>query len=354
MNPDSNQEALVFRDGRVLQNNKIRKPLKLVLATTRNKDISFGQIVNAIYQHDATDLTHLKTFGGGATSMDLLKSHIENADHIIGDARSFDFSKYKIVSAFIEKISTVDDSGLMNMKQIEENYVGACIQNISKSMDSGSLIEMEWLPYFGLFDFEQSELDTYIKKNPFHSFLNLSDVRDAIFFLHDGSNPLALKPKAQQMATRIKSMLEFYARQNIGKSFKELLGLIYFELKILYKLIESKHIFLSYDVKTQDFVQLKKAFSGIEMGEFKVAAHQLPLKLPPSELYNKPAGFIYDRSAFVTHSFLNLVVPDIAAEYNHSEVIQYLNSIGFDASIKRGHNPHNNRHNAWMIEMRKR
>ncbi len=50
--------------------------------------------------------------------MDLQESTIKPANHIKGDARTFDFSKYSIEKLFIEKLSTVCDANLPDFERL--------------------------------------------------------------------------------------------------------------------------------------------------------------------------------------------------------------------------------------------
>jgi hypothetical protein len=348
---------------KMIDDHKIKKTLHLVVGTTRQTDVSFGPLINAIYQHDSTDLSHQNTFAGKATSMDLLKSDVEGADHIVGDARSFDFSKYQIASVFIEKISTIDDKNLMILDdKLKRNYVGDCIINISRSMKSGATIEMEWLPYCALYGLDQHELDNFITHNPFHSFLNINVMLQGICILggdHENLQiiPAELHVPILKMAERIKSILEFYHQKGAGKSYEELLRLAYLEAAVWINLERCKcQMFLNYSFYDQNALDLEKALQNVKFGKFtNISNNWLGQKIDLRDgSTNAITGYIYDLPTFLSQCFLNFMVSDIAAAYNSPQVINYLESIGFDASIEKKNNPHNGRNNVWMITMKKR
>lgn len=338
-----------------------KQELYLVVGSTREESSSFGPLIDKIYGSQGVDLTHLKTFKGKATTLDLFPSELKDAPHIIADARTYDFSKYVIASAFLERLSTLIDCSSpefaclsKDQAHLKHNYMGAVVENILKYMKPDGTLEIEWSPYTTLSGQSISELDEYISANPFHCFLNFNVVLQAVFILGGDTQNIKIlsreivKPTLL-MVTIINRHLRFYHAQGAGKSLDELKSLIYQEALILLRMIQNgPDILLDCNVQLHNLTDLKEAFKKAVFGSFA------PEYIGKRVKFDTQCGWAYNQPQFNSQTFLNFVIDDIAAEHNRPHVIRYLESLGLrDISITKGDNPHNGRKNIWMIKARK-
>lgn len=212
---------------KMLKEGKVKQELHLVVGSTRKTSGSFGPLVDAIYGPNI-DLSHTNTFGGNATTMDILPCEQGKAAHIVADARIFDFSRYAIGSVFLEKLPSVIDVSSpeheklsRDIDHLKQNHIGVCIKNVAKSMKIGATMEMEWLPYTGLYWFRLDELTNFIESNPFHCFFNINVVLQSVFILSGEEENINVLPNefvepTRAMVEKLRSQLEFYHEQGVG------------------------------------------------------------------------------------------------------------------------------------------
>lgn len=339
--------------------------LYLVVGSTRGKNSSFSRLIDKVYRSETVDLSHRKTFNGKATTIDLFPSELKDAPHIIANARNYDFSKQVISSAFLERLSTLVDSSSLDFARLsrdqahlKHNYMGDIIENVLKYMKPDGTLEIEWSPYTTLSGQSIAELEEYIEANPFHCFLNLNVVLQAVFILGgDKQNIRALTKDilipTLQMVKEIESHLRFYHAQGAGTSYEELRDLIYQEAVILLRMIQNKSdILLDYNVQLHNLADLKTAFKKALFTSF--APEHIGQKVTINTNLGPRSGWAYTQPLFNSQTFLNFVIDDIAALHNQPHVMNYLLSLGLkDISIAKGDNPHNGRKNVWMIRARK-
>jgi hypothetical protein len=327
-----------------------KKELHLVVGSTRQTEGTLGTLTDRICNFKNADLSHRFTFSQKATTMDLADCSIEGLPHIVADARIYDFSECIISSVLFEKFSTrARDGG--------KNYLGQAIENIAKSMKSGALMEIEWLPETTLsFSADPEKLAAKTKANPFHGFLNGKVVFQS-FLILGGDKVESLEPELRgqtvEMAKKIRKQIEFYCRQGIGKSVDELISILNLEAKIMLEMVNrNSDVLINYVVKDQDFYKLRDAHERITYEKFvPKAIGILVLESNPLDL---APGRIYDLVRFMEDTFLNFVVEDMIAETNRVYVMRYIESLAFgDVTIEKGDNPHNGRKNAWMIRATK-
>src|SRR5207253_1746951 len=106
-----------------------KSELWLVVGSNR-ASMDQGVLINTLWGEEKADLSHIKTFGQKATTIDTKKCSIPTLPHIVGDVTTFDFSKkYTIKGAFIERLSTFDLSD-------ESPILKEAVQNIGNAMTS--------------------------------------------------------------------------------------------------------------------------------------------------------------------------------------------------------------------------
>lgn len=327
-----------------------KKELHLVVGSARQTMGTLGSLTDRICNFENADLSHRFTFSGKATSMDLSECAIKGLPHIVADARTYDFSKYIISSVLFEKFSTrARDGG--------ENNLGKAIENIAKSMKSGAIMEIEWLPETTLsFSPDHGELAAKTQANPFHGFLNAKLVFQSFQILGGGkveSLEAGFYEPAVEMAKKIRKQVEFYCRQGIGKSVDELVSLLSLEAKIILEMVShNSDVLINYYVKDQDIDLLRYAHEKVVYKAF--VDDFIGTLMPKRNHWGLPPGIIYNLAGFMEDTFLNFVVEDMVAKTNRVYVLRYLESLAFgEVSIEKGNNPHNGRKNAWMIRATK-
>ncbi len=332
-----------------------KEPLFLVVGSTRPVNKSLTPQIDKVYGIDEVDMSHARTFGGNATTMDLLPSCVAGARHIKADAQKFNFLKFDVKSVLLERLPTISDqfnpsidSGYAGKNLLEQNYIGDCIRQLASAMQPGTLLEIEWLPCTSLV-VDESIIEGLTRKNPFHGFVNLNVFLQGVFILGGDDNlrilPAHLKASTLAMAKKICEDLGFYYAQGAGP-VEDLLSRIYAEAFVLLSMIrEEPMVLFDYDFFKDD--DLKKLISAKDKAVYRVFPTEFLGKNLVSNIGN---GIVYNEQTFLEGSFLNFVLENIAAENNVPYVKAYLEANGFgNVSIERTTNPHNYRKNVWMV-----
>tara|TARA_R110002111_G_scaffold260678_1_gene332481 strand:+ start:305 stop:1747 length:1443 start_codon:yes stop_codon:yes gene_type:complete len=350
---------------KMLQTGLVKQDLYLVVGSTRHQNVTFGSIVDAIYGHKKSDLSHQKTFDGQATTMDLYPAAFSGVSHIRGDATQYDFATHhKIQAVLLEKFPTLTEANtgvLYKMSnptesmQINENYMGQCIEQIAKAMVPGALMEIEWLPYITL-ECPHTDFSQCITQNPFQSFFNLNVALQSAFHLGgDTGNlekmPQDLVPHIVDMSDKVKQYLEYYHAQGAGQSVQELIDLVYYESYVMLKLLnQSPTVLIDYSAQSQNGKSLKKAFSHAVFTPLPERLVGKKIESPTSDgttHYRR----VYNRSLFQTYTLFNFLLTDMGAENNKDYVVNFMQKIGFkDVEITKQTNRHTGRKNVWMIK----
>lgn len=333
--------------------------LYLVVGSNRAKNACAGHIVDAIYRTKNVDNSYRNIINKIVTSMDHLPCAITNVPHIIGDASHYIFDQ-PIRWVYLENPATTKQSESIIYSTTEQilkdsliNHVGNIINNISKYMPKGAVMEIQWFPYTGISSAPFKILENAIGQNPFHTFFNMNVVFQSIFILAGETNninllPDELKTPTIKMIEDIQNLLQFYEKQKIGKSYAELLSTIFCEARIIHHMFINNYsnIFLDYKVLDQDASKMKVAIEKLLHGQVKAKFNGNNILVD---------GYVYEMPDFWRRSFIGVVVADLAAQYNRPRLIQYLKSLAFDdISVERRDNPYTNRKNVWMIKMTKR
>ena len=193
--------------------------LYLVVGSTRKNNVEGLFPVENIWQERQADLTHIHTYGGKATTMDIEESVLPNAKHIVADASSYTFQKNTIHAAYLERLPT---------KEEEENSLGECIKNIGKAMIHDAIMEIEWHPYTTIVTKKLKNTNSIydeqrVKQNPFTAAIdfNIASVSIAMVcvkkFAPNINWPKQFVTCAQTLSKPIKQLLDFYEKENIGE-----------------------------------------------------------------------------------------------------------------------------------------
>jgi uncharacterized LabA/DUF88 family protein len=324
-------------------------------------------LIDKIYEVENVDTSHTNTFKGFATTMNVQNCFDPNALHIKGDASTFDFSQLKIKAVFFEKIVTIDeriqDKYLQhreeNILDVFGNYMGKCIENVSKGMEPGAPLTIEWLPNTTII--EDAFINILTKKNPFNAFVNINAAVQGIFYAEGTTEflkvlPVSLQPLVLQMAQDVTQRLMFFHEQGVEPSFESFVNRMNAEAAIFQKmLIENCDVFINYNPSldtTEKLIQSRKVARKVKIKDRGIIGKYKNILDNNNEFISE--GYYYDATTFLTESFMNFLLADIMAEKNAPLVIDYIKSIGFkDVTIERKTCEFNNRKNVWMIEAAK-
>ena len=345
---------------------KNKKKLYLVVGSKREASVMRYPLLIPITQEDKTDLTHLKTYGGKATTLDIQDSVLKGVNHIKGDARTIDLSDYTLQSVLLERLPTVCERLNPKFNEISQdinhmrkNYLGDCIRNLGKYMPPGAIMEIEWLPQTNLMSsYPPKTLNELLRQNPFHSFFEMNEVLQGIFVLGGDTGNLKQFPeefskRIVAMSQKMESLFKFYSSNGVGKSLQHLISTAYWEAQLILRMFYYKsNVLLPYDVTCQDSEKLENAIKAATytQGRIEVQKYVITKNETTFEIFH------YSPQSFMSSSFLNFVLQDLAAGLNQPYVETYLKSLKeFNLiSFAKRENSHNNRKNVWMIKLQKR
>ena len=354
---------------KMLEKGEVKQDLYLVVASRRYQGASFGHYIDQVYGHSDTDLTHINTFNGKATTMDLLDSALPSFAHIKDDATQFDFfGRYDVKKVLIEQFPTLTENfsnrdfsnaSPKQSRQITKvNYMGSCIEQISKAMKPGAQMDIEWLPYLCL-DAGETDFRSHIANNPFNGFFNLNVALQSIFILGGDTDNINILPKDMvcevlKLSKKVQEYLTFYHTYGAENSTEDLIELVYYEARVILNFFQrGPMVLLDYNCHLQDAEKLKTAYKTAIFSHFpsQLVKKKIAVKNTSGQ---EQCGIVYDRSSFQIGTLFNFLMTDISAEYNIPQVTKYMNSVGFkDTTIKKGTNPYTKRKNVWMIKATK-
>jgi hypothetical protein len=226
----------------MLKTGFIKQDLYLVVGSDRESGIPSTGVFRTMHGLDV-DMSHINTFDGNATTMDLRASSITGAKHIVGDARTFDFAKrYCIKRVLLERLPTSPTASITSGEAFHKvshhlvnNVVGACIEQISKAMKPGAILDIEWDPYLTLWGTDQSTNNEFIFKNPFQAFMNLNVALQSVVLLYGDVNPLPedMRIQASVLSEKVRERLEFHHQQGASDTYEQLLIKVYWEVRII-------------------------------------------------------------------------------------------------------------------------
>ena len=333
-----------------------------------------------LWQTKNTNLTHLKTYDGTAITMDLKKSQLPGAKHIIGDACTYDFKEQSITikNAFMERPPTYD----LNLKKYDiknENdcSVGSCINNISRSMIAHGTLEIEWEPYTSIYidpqSFNRKEQifnEASIKKDPFTTKIEINLLMQAIDVSCNGLETTLEKTRKHNfvlspvfidriitLSKTFDEILDFYEKNNLGtkRELKERLNQEMCLYEIMVK--NNKYMILlpcSPAVGLQIFRQKLTKFKKITNNTFILLPHNQSkigtyAMAPCNNMLIE--GIWHDANFFLTDSLAKFLMNDAYISLNKKHAIEFMKKNFFkNVTVERTTNPHNNRKNVWIIK----
>ena len=350
--------------------------LYLVIGSSRVETLDLSdsnEITNKLHNSNEIDLTHRSTFGGRATTIDLLDSGIPSLSHIVGDASNYDFSNYSIKAAFIERIPTFIESG----ESIEDsNLLGHIIENVAAHMPSGATLEIELDPFvhFYLEDISPDELNNTVKKNPFNGWHNF---HVAYYSLMLSSSKVILEKSLESEISNLtvstepkKAILEAteQVKQWVKKtsvetnlSAEEIHTRLAQEMSIYKELLNktskdvTKYVALKYAANSTNenfsFSYHYRSYLERPNTNGDVSSPNFILyKYPESSGLENSNHQLLNRYQFFQKTFSNRLLGILSVERNKKFIIQELENRGFkDVTFEFTGSKHNGRRNTWMI-----
>lgn len=323
--------------------------LYLVVGSIRKNSEKAGFPVENIWKEGKADLLHVNTYDAQATTMDTEESALIGAKHIVANACQYAFKDNVIRAAYLERLPTIG---------VEENHLGACIQNISKAMIQGAVMEIEWHPYTTVISKKIADINCIydeqrVKKNPFTAAIDINVVVAAIHMICAEKVLNANPPKqfiacAETLSKTVQGLLDFYQKENVGE--KHLLAKrLKEELWILQRLmLPNQKAFLSVEpgASLERFSEAAKSFPFLETEDNSLVGKPFAMRVDNKVI----KGIFYDARYFLANSFLSFLLSDASVEFNSSYVKQSMHDYGFkDITIERTISPHNGRKNVWII-----
>eukprot|EP01034_Spumella_vulgaris_P027332 gene27332-34033_t len=274
--------------------------------------------------------------------MDLSPSQTERAPHIIGDARTYNFGDSEIKHVLLERLPTCvipqviiggpGFSGPDRRVPLEDamgkNYIGDCVENLSKFMKSGAVLEIEWSPdsALGGITMNNNDRETQIaNSNPFHGFHDYNVVTNSFGYAggeRHHANPQAFLDIFMPVAHKVIEDLTFYQSLGCGEDFDELAQMCRQEgyrirmLTIGTASGGAERIVLQCDMLKDDVKTITDAGFGPSL---------YPNPLPPTGqkvgLQDSAGGpvklaYIHSINTFLPSTFFHFVISSIAAERN--------------------------------------
>jgi hypothetical protein len=148
-----------------------KEDLYLIVGSVRVNQASGPVLARMLHDGEDLDCTHKQTWEGKATTFDLLPARNSCGPHIVGDATTYDFTRYNIKKVYIERLFTLGDEAVLGENG---NLIGAVIKNLKNNMESGATLEIELDPCYSFrshFEDElmnEADLDVLRRANPFH------------------------------------------------------------------------------------------------------------------------------------------------------------------------------------------
>jgi hypothetical protein len=351
--------------------------LYLVIGSSRVEGLNLlksNEITKKLLYSEDIDATHRSTFGGRATTLDLLDSKTPNLPHIVGDASSYDFSNYSIRAVFIERIPTFIEPD-QNVE--DSNLLGLIINNVARHMVSGATLEIELDPFVDFFleDIPPDEFIDTVKNNPFNGWYNY---RVAYYGLMLSYSNVVLQKSLESEISKIpnistekkKAILEaveqiklWVTKTSIETelSTKEIYTRLAQEMSIYQELYKkssedvTKYVALKHSVYStnENF-----SFSFFYRSFLESPDNDKDVSSPKFILYEYPKGSGLEKSKhqlvdifqFFEGTFSNRLLGILSVERNKRFIIQELERRGFkDITFDFTNNRHNGRRNIWMI-----
>jgi hypothetical protein len=359
---------------------KPKTPLYLVVGSVRTSKMKDAFPYAQLWREDKADLTHLKTYNGKATTLDLQKSDLPDAKHLVGDVRTYDFSKHIIAAAYLERLPTLR---AMNLEEIGatpmgsgrkymvpqnyKNHMGDCIISIRKNLAPGGTIKIHWQPDVCLYlpngQTPVSLCDKQsVKVNPFAGFINIALMDGAVQMAYGRDIPADIsadlpeefKACVRSTSETLKKIITLYAQKGVGTE-KALIERIKREFWLWNVLNENNELVaLTHgpSASLEDFSRaldrhwrFPKQPADLVLGNGCLRSKELTL------LFGDEKFIIYDANGIFSNSLCACILNDAVVMHNAPYVKEFMENNGFkDVTIKCTKSEESGRENVWIIE----
>jgi hypothetical protein len=201
------------------------------------------------------------------------------------------------------------------------------VENLSKAMKTGAVMEIELDPYMSIGSWN---IDEIVRSNPFHGLFDLFDALNTPLFLYFEQIGQEIPPEQVEMISKElvekvrKELLFFHEQLGLGASCEQLVERLKWEAGIIHdftkqshetKVLVENHMLRDRTEDFKHFDQTQNLF-----GPFKnVKENQRVTVMGP---HGKPvSGFVYDCGSFMTGTYLNFILSVIAVERNTPEIV---------------------------------
>eukprot|EP01034_Spumella_vulgaris_P023988 gene23988-30275_t len=202
------------------------------------------------------------------------------------------------------------------------NYIGSIVENVSKAMKTGAVLEIEWLPTFSRGPFPKP-----VSGNPFSGYYTLMEASNAISHIHmefqpkeerDKVNKDGLMAPNMQLVEKIRALLLFHHEVlGIGASVRQLAERMFHEQVIETQLMMRQNkVHLRCNLRADP---CEKVISCLQSCFFENFPETDCFKL--FEFVNDPggqrvSGYVYSLQDFIAHSYVNIVLTACVAQTN--------------------------------------
>lgn len=341
----------------------LQEDIKTHRQATKDKDHKLVVGSNRVPQMEPHFLTTPLWLGGkreniryktDITTMDITDHWMYGYPHIQGDALTYDFGTEQIQEAYFERFPTWNQK----TRNMHENYLGKCIENVSSFLTLNAPLQIEWQPfccYFGTPYKPLKRQQKFTEQNPFTGYFELNLAFAAATLAcqkkvkFEGNFTQEVVEEAQQMSKKLEELLSFYAQQGVGDLdlLKKRLDQDLWVLEMMTH-NERKGIFkCSPNAPFQEFSDSLKYVGWIPHSHSLKAGTCIKIPTPEGEMI----GTVYDFESYVKNSLFNFLLSDFTVTQNTPLVKSYLETIGFtDLTINRTTSSVNGRTNVWIIK----
>ena len=341
------------------QSDKVNPRYLFGGSTRDNSNKQLGFPTKQLWAEDKADLSHTTTCLGKAVTIDVKESALPGAKHIVGDLRRHEFKKNSVKFASLERLPTFGLSKIEKgpiVAELDQNYLGDCIQNVGKGMRKKAIIEVEWHPFIAFSQGNLDQIETILdphmsEKNPFTGSIN----KNLACLSFDIAQDLPAQPGFEEslpkkflecactLSATLKKLFTFYEEKNVGPK------------DLLHKRI-NEELFVLHEMINNNAMAALSHGPSDSLEEFSSATKSFYMIPDTAPVYEKMAialsGVkIYNATIFMSETLFYHMLCDATVIHNKQRVIEFMNKSGFkNVSLERTTSKRNGRENVWIIE----
>jgi len=345
-----------------------KKDLFLVVGSDRDNDlVGYPPYLRKVWG-DKVDLSHVHSFDGKATTMDLKESTIPNVPHIVGDAQKFDFeSFYNIKHVMLERYHTSNlKSPSISLSGPEHqgnengrytNALGECVEQLAKAMTHDAILEIEWDPFTCHFKINSlAMVEELSNANPFNGFFQLELYMTAVITLVAEETPPDKYDRNGEAYLHICFLmnlvrLELQLLADCGASTLDQLNeKLESEVSIFMQCsMTNQMVLVDCDIDSATIKQFNKAARNKYFIDYdmRLLLHRTSVKDKRGITHT---GTVHNGQTILMNSLFQHISSCVQAKIHFQKVKAYLERIGFyEVTMERKMNDHNGRKNVFMV-----